>query len=111
MVDWSKTQFTKYSAELMSLVGNFYSRITAKKIEELLRSSPVPTIIELEEAIRDGKQVQGSEILLQLSGLRQKVQGHMQNLAVANAIQKIVDVLVVVRLGKIALHCSEADLL
>jgi len=85
----------------MSHVGNFYSRITAKKIEKLLRSSPIPTIAELQEAIKDGKQVQGSEILTQLGGLRQRVQGHMQNLVVADAIQEIVDVLVLVCSGYI----------
>jgi hypothetical protein len=82
----------------MSLVGNFYSRITAKKMEKLLRSSPVPTIVELLEEIKDGKHAQGSEILVQLGGLRQKVQGHMQNLVLADAIQEIVDVLALVRL-------------
>lgn len=83
----------------MSLVGNFYSRITAKKIEGLLRLSPIPAITELQEAITDGKQVQGSEVLAQLGGLRQRVQGHMQNLLVADAIQDIADVLVLVGLG------------
>jgi hypothetical protein len=82
----------------MSLVGNFYSRITAKRIEQLLHSSPIPTIIQLQEAIKDGEQVQGSEILLQLCGLRQRVQEHMQNLAVADALQEIVDVLSLVSL-------------
>jgi len=62
-------------------------------MEQLLRPSPIPTIAELQEAIKDGSQVQGSEILLQLGGLRQRVQGHMQNLAVADALQEIVDVL------------------
>ena len=93
MVDWTKTQFTKHSAELMSLVGNFYSRITAKKIEKLLHSSSIPTVIELQEAIKDGKEVQGLEILIQLGGLRQRVQEHMENLIVADAIQEVVDVL------------------
>ena len=83
----------------MSLVGNFYSRITAKKIEELLRSSYIPTIVELQEAIAGGKRVQGSEILAQLDGLRGRVQGHMQNLVVADAIREIVDVLALVSLG------------
>lgn len=83
----------------MSLVGNFYSRITAKKIEGLLRSSPIPTITELQAAITDKKQVRGSEILAQLGGLRQRVQEHMKNLIVANALQEIVDVLVLVSLG------------
>jgi len=101
MVDWTRTQFVKHSAELMSLVGNFYSRITAKKIEKLLRSSPIPTITELQEAIKDGKHVQGSDILTQLGGLRQRVQGHMQNLVVADAIQEIVDVLVLVSSGHV----------
>ena len=82
----------------MSLVGNFYSRITAKKIEELLRSSHIPTVVELQEAIADGKRAQGSEILAQLDGLRGRVQGHMQNLAVADAIREIVDVLALVSL-------------
>jgi hypothetical protein len=82
----------------MSLVGNFYSRITAKKMEKLLRSSPVPTIVELLEVIKDGKHVQGSEILVQLGELRQRVQGHMQNLVLADAVQEIVDVLALVRL-------------
>lgn len=77
----------------MSLVGNFYSRITAKTMEHLLLPSPIPTIAELQEAIKDGSQVQGSEILLQLGGLRQRVQGHMENLAMADALQEIVDVL------------------
>lgn len=110
MIDWSKTQFNKHSAGLMSLVGNFYSRITAKKIENLLRLSPIPTITELQEAIKDGEQVQGSEILIQLGGLQQKVQGHMQNLVVAGAIQEIVDVLTLVCLGRSPLHHYEADL-
>jgi methionyl-tRNA synthetase len=110
MVDWTKTQFTKHSAELMSLVGNFYSRITAKKIEKLLLSSPTPTIVELRDAIKDGKQVQGSEILVQLGGLRQRVQGHMQNLIVADAIQEIVNVLVLVCLEQLPLRDSVADL-
>lgn len=83
----------------MSLVGNFYSRITAKKMEQLLCSSPIPTVIELQEAIKDGKQVQGSEILLQLCGLRQRVQGHMQNLVVVDALQEITDILSLVSLG------------
>lgn len=96
--DWTKSQFVKHSAELMSLVGNFYSRITAKKIEQLLCSSPIPTIVELGEAIKDGKQVQGSEILLQLYVLRQRVQGHMQNLVVADALEEIVAVLSLVSL-------------
>ena len=82
----------------MSLVGNFYSRITAKKIEGLLNSSPIPTINELQVAIADKKQVRGSEILAQLGGLRQRVREHMQNLIVANAVQEIVDVLVLVSL-------------
>jgi len=99
MADWTKGRFVKHSAELMSLVGNFYSRITAKKIEELLRLSPIPTITELQEAIADGKQVQGSEVLAQLGGLRQRVGGHMQNLVVADALQEIVDILVLVGLG------------
>lgn len=80
----------------MSLVGNFYSRISAKRARELLSSSPIPTIAELQVAITDKKQVQGSEILIQLSGLRQRVQGHMENLVVADAIQEIVDVLTLV---------------
>jgi methionyl-tRNA synthetase len=100
-VDWTNTQFVKHSAELMSLVGNFYSRITAKKIEQLLHSSPLPTVIELQEAIKDGKEVQGSEILLRLGGVRQRVQGHMQNLVVADAIQEIIDILALVSLGGI----------
>jgi len=77
----------------MSLVGNFYSRISAKRIRELLGPSAIPTIAELQEAILDGKQVQGSEILLRLGGLRLRVQDHMHNLAVADALQEIVDVL------------------
>ena len=96
--DWTKSQFTKHCSELMSLVGNFYSRITAKRIEELLRSSPIPTVVELQEAIKDGKQVKGSGVLLQLCGLRERVQAHMQNLAVADALQEIVDVLSLVSL-------------
>lgn len=98
VVDWTKGQFVKHSTELMSLVGNLYSRITAKKMEHLLQSSPNPTIVELLEAIENGKQVQGSEILLQLCGLQQRVQGHMQNLIVADALQEIVDVLSLVSL-------------
>ena len=109
LVDWSKTQFVKHSAELMSLVGNFYSRITAKKVEKLVRLSPLPTISALEEAIKGGEQVQGSEILARLDGLRQKVQGHMQNLIVADAIQEIVDVLALVILGQLLLRYFEAD--
>ncbi|KAF9779503.1 tRNA synthetases class I (M)-domain-containing protein [Thelephora terrestris] len=92
-VDWSKGQFVKHSSELMSLVGNFYSRITAQKIKELLGPSAIPTIVELQEAVLDGKQVQGSEILLRLGGLRLRVQEHMRNLVVGDAIQEIVDVL------------------
>ena len=99
MVDWTKSQFVKHSAELMSLVGNFYSRVTAKKMEKHLRSSPVPTIIELQGAVEEGKQVQGSEVLVWLGGLRHRVQGHMQNLVVADAVKEIVDVLALVRLG------------
>ena len=110
MVDWTKTQFVKYSTELMSLVGNFYSRITAKKMEKLLRSSPMPTITEMQRAVKEGKQVQGSEILVQLGGLQQKVQEHMQNLGVADAVKEIVDVLALVRLGQSPLHNSKADL-
>lgn len=87
----------------MSLVGNFYSRITAKKIEKLLQSSPTPTVVELLAAITDGKQVQGSEVLMQLGGLRQRIQEHMQNLVVADAIQEIVDVLALVSSGHISL--------
>jgi len=83
----------------MSLVGNFYSRITAKKMEMHLRSSPIPTIIELQGAIKEGNQVQGSEVLVQLGGLRQRVQGHMRNLVVADAVREIVDVLTLVRSG------------
>ena len=100
MVDWTKTQFVKHSTELMSLVGNFYSRITAKKMEKHLRSSRIPTIVELQGAFKEGKQIQGSEVLVQLGGLRQRVQDHMQNLVVADAIQEIVDVLTLVRLGR-----------
>ena len=77
----------------MSLVGNFYNRIASKNAQRLLHSSPIPTIVELLEAIEDGKQVQGSDVLLQLSGLRERIQGHMQNLVVADALQEIVDVL------------------
>ena len=109
MVDWTKTQFVKYSTELMSLVGNFYSRITAKKMEKLLRSSPMPTIIEVQKAAKEGKQIQGSEILVQLGGLQQRVQGHLQNLVVADAVKEIVDVLVLVRLERLPLRKSEAD--
>ena len=83
----------------MSLVGNFYSRITAKKIEGLLRSSPIPTITELQVAIADKKQVRGSEILARLGGLRQRMREHIQNLVVADAIQEIADVLTLVGLG------------
>lgn len=93
----------------MSLVGNFYSRITAKKVEKLVRLSSLPTISALEGAIKGGEQVQGSEILARLDGLRQKVQGHMQNLIVADAIQEIVDVLALVILGQLPLHYLEAD--
>jgi len=85
----------------MSLVGNFYSRITAKKMEKHLRLSPIPTITELQAAVKEGKQVQGSEVLVQLGGLRKRVQVHMQNLVVADAIQEIVDVLALVRLGRL----------
>jgi hypothetical protein len=95
-VDWSKSQFVKHSSELMSLVGNFYSRITAQKIKELLGPSAIPTIVELQEAVLDGEQVQGSEILLRLGGLRLRVQEHMHNLVVGDAIQEIVDVLALV---------------
>jgi hypothetical protein len=80
----------------MSLAGNFYSRISAKKIEELLRLSPVPTIAELQGGIKSGERVQGSELLLQLGGLRQRVQEHMENLGLADAVQEIVDVLALV---------------
>ena len=83
----------------MSLAGNFYSRISAKKIEMLVRSSPIPTIAELQGAITSGEQVQGSELLLQLGGLRQRVQERMENLAVAEAVQEIVDVLALVSLN------------
>ena len=93
----------------MSLVGNFYSRITAKKVEKLVRLSPLPTISALEGVIKGGEQVQGSEILARLDGLRQKVQGHMQNLIVTDAIQEIVDVLALVILGQLPLHYPEAD--
>jgi len=96
IIDWAKHQLIKHSTELMSLVGNFYSRISAKRAGELLSSSPIPTIAELQVAIADKKQVQGSEILTKLSGLRQRVQGHMENLVVADAIQEIVDVLTLV---------------
>ena len=88
----------------MSLVGNFYSRITAKKIEGLLRSSPIPTIAELQVTIADKTQVRGSEILVQLGGLRQRVQEHLENLVVADAIQEIVNILALVSLG----HCPFA---
>ena len=99
MVDWTSTQFVKHSTELMSVVGNLYSRITAKKMEKYLRSSPIPTIVELQGAVKEGEQVQGSELLVQLGGLRQRVQGHMENLVVADAVQEIVDALALVRLG------------
>ena len=94
----------------MSLVGNFYSRITGKKIKELLRSSPTPTITELQHDVKEGKRVQGLEVLLQLGGLRQRVEGHMQNLVVVDAIQEIVDVLTLVRSGHTLHRDSEADL-
>ena len=100
ILDWSKNQLLKHSTELMSLVGNYYSRISAKRIKELLGSSPIPTIVELQEAILDGKQVQGSEILLRLDGLRLRVQDHMHNLVVAEALQEIVDVLALVSFHK-----------
>ena len=62
----------------------------------LLRSSPIPTIPELQAAVKGGEEVQGSEILLQLDGLRLRVQEHMQNLVVANAVQEVLDVLTLV---------------
>lgn len=80
----------------MSLVGNFYTRVSAKKMAVLLRSSPIPTIPELQAAVKGGEEVQGSEILLQLDGLRLRVQEHMQNLVVANAVQEVLDVLTLV---------------
>lgn len=83
----------------MSFVGNFYSRITAKKLDALLKLSPKPTIIELQGAITDGKQVLGSEILAQLDGLQERVQERMQNLEVADAVQEVIDALTLVGLG------------
>ena len=83
----------------MSSVGNFYSRITAKKLDALLELSPKPTIVELQEAITDGKQVLGSEILAQLDGLQERVQERMHNLEVADAVQEVIDALTLVSLG------------
>lgn len=97
-IDWSRTQFAKHSTELMSLVGNFYSRVTAEKLEILLRSSPKPTIIELQAAVADGKQVLGSEILVQLGELQKRTQERMQDLDVGDAVQEVVDVLTLVSL-------------
>lgn len=82
-------------------------------MEQLLRSSPILTIVELQEAIKAGKQVQGSEILLQLCELRQRVQEHMQNLVVAEALQEIVDVLSLVSLNNYigSQFCSGLDMI
>lgn len=83
----------------MSLVGNFYSRVTAEKLEILLRSSPKPTMIELQAAITDGEKVLGSEVLVQLGGLRKRIQEHMQDLNVGDAIQEVAEVLALVSSG------------
>ena len=55
-------------------------------------------MIELQETTREGRQVQGEEVLRLLGGLRKRVDEHMQHLSLGDALQEIVDVLAMVSL-------------
>lgn len=95
ILDWSQEQLEKHAFELQSLLGNFYLRVTSKAIQK--RLSPdcharFPVLID-----ESAKVPALHEAVTSLQSLSQRVDENLQLLQVSDALDAIVQQLLMVR--------------
>ena len=86
--DWSTSEVEKHLAEISSLLGNFFLRVTSKAIQTKVASAPDPKST-LSEIAASGTYPALKELLATLEALGTNVKSSMDNLEVANAIDYI----------------------
>jgi hypothetical protein len=99
VIDWSNEQLHKHMDELQSLLGNFYLRMLSKKILKRLpegrRHVPLDRRILLSGVTGEGPEGTDPclELRAKLTDLSERVDAHLKNFEVADALEAIVDVL------------------
>lgn len=86
--DWSTSEVEKHLAEISSLLGNFFLRVTSKAIQTKVASAPDPKST-LSEIAASGTYPALKELLATLEALGTNVKSSMDNLEVADAIDYI----------------------
>lgn len=88
--DWSPEQLEKHADEIRSLLGNFFLRITSKKIQKRVASAPQLTFIQLLDQSLDGP---NGDVLSSLRSLKGRVEQCMEKFEVGDALDAIILVL------------------
>jgi len=87
-VDWSSEQLEKNAAELQSLLGNFYLRITSAAIRRRL---PEDFHSHLRESLEQSLNTEGlKEVANRLQHLASVVDRHLKELRVAEALEAVI---------------------
>ena len=112
-LDWSSYQLNIHLRELSSLLGNTYLRITGKKLQARVDSVESVSAASLIDRLSESSE---AAILLKTlrdddQGLARIVDGHMQNLELADALDKIMDTLSKVRQPLVVSGCKVLPLL
>ncbi|KAI0782592.1 tRNA synthetases class I (M)-domain-containing protein [Abortiporus biennis] len=83
-IDWSQSQVEKHSREIMSTLGNLYSRISSKKIQDRVAPSEVN-----EDLYEKHKATILAPLLAHLETLKSRYASNMENLQVADVLDDI----------------------
>lgn len=97
--DWSRPQLEKHSREIQSLLGNYFLRVTSRKIVARAATAPHLSLQEIRRKY-EGVNDEFSKALVQLMDLQRetpkKVRQEMENLEVAEALQHLIELMRVV---------------
>ncbi|TFK37039.1 tRNA synthetases class I (M)-domain-containing protein [Crucibulum laeve] len=88
-VDWSESQLTKHSKELQSLLGNYFMRVTSKRLLATL-SSAAP--VSLADIAADSDSPNAT-LLTAARTLSSGVQTSFERLELSEALEKIIELL------------------
>jgi methionyl-tRNA synthetase len=86
--DWSREQLEKHAREIMSSVGNLYSRISSKKIQQKVKDAPKRSVQEIARQAPEGSTLH--ELLSSVDKLGALFQTRMDGLLVADALDNII---------------------
>lgn len=106
--DWSSEQLEKNAAELQSLLGNFYLRITSAAIRRRLPEDFYSHLRELLEQSLNTESLKG--VAIRLQHLASVVDHHLKELRIAEALEAIIHQLKAVCIGFFFYHRTFIDI-